>query len=165
MPLPRALLPFLSVLLLALLVAACGSDGSTDDRTASPEAADSGRPDDGGPTSTDDDARARGPASEERVGTAAGGGIAIAPAVARCLADAGFAPVDMPPPGAIAAWRSDSGGTVAIAPSAEDAAALASALASATAPGTVEGRIAGAGDPALRDAAIACLRPATGPDA
>lgn len=164
MPLPRDILPFVSVLLLALVVAACGSDGSTDDPAASPGAAGPGTSDDRGSEAADADAPARGPASEERIGSAAGGGIAIAPAVTRCLANTGFTPLLRPPAGAIAAWRSSSGGTVAIAPSADDAHALASSLASATAPGTVDGRIAGAGVPALRDPAIACLRPATGPD-
>lgn len=161
MPLPRSILPFLSVILLAVVVAACGSDPS--DGGADP----SGEPGPAVPDGRDPDSPGdgerpeRGPGSAERTEGAAGGGVAISPAVTACLERAGFTPAPSPPAGAIAAWRAKPGATVAVTPSVDDARALATRLGDVASPASATGRIAAVGPPELRDAGVACLKPVT----
>lgn len=164
MPL-RGLLPFLSVIVLALVVAACGSDASGDRAGSTRDRERAVSEDRGTDPREDDDAPERGPGSPERTEEAAGGGIAISPAVTACLERAGFTAAPTPPRGAIAAWRARPGATVAIAPTVEAARALATRLGDVASPASATGRIAAAGPPELRDAGVACLEPATAQDA
>lgn len=159
MALPRTLMPFIAVLVLGLVAVACGDEPA--DRT-DPDAA-ATQPDER--PKDDDVAPERGPASSERTTAQAGGGIAIAPSVSRCLERAGFRPVEGEPvEGTIAAWRARPDVVVAIAPSAEDAPAIAGTLGTPGGPGVADGRIAAGGPVATRDAGIACLRPAVAQD-
>ncbi|MCW2921397.1 MAG: hypothetical protein JWL76_1271 [Thermoleophilia bacterium] len=143
----RSLLPFVSLALLAVVVAACGSDGSStgdDNRSTKPDSKHSS--DEVDPGSAE--------GVEARTGAA---GIAITPALRSCMSKAGFTQDATPVTGATASWRGNDGAQIVVAPSPEAARTIAGDVGTTTAPASVDRTRVSAGPPALTSAAAACL--------
>lgn len=152
MSLIRSMLSLLVVALLASLVAACGSDDAS-----SSDSGDSGDSRDARPAETTP-AEDVEPGSPEAAGEKNGGAsFAITPALSRCMAKAGFVQDEQPTTGGLVSWTHPGGALVVIAPSSEDALALAGSVGTADAPANVEGARVSTGAPALTSAAAACI--------
>ena len=147
MHLHRSLLPFLAVALLALLLAACGSDSGSDGDDARDAKTDSPKAD------TEVEAGSA-EALEVKTGSSS---FAITPELTTCMSTAGFSQDPKPVSGGIVSWRHDGGAKVVITPSSEDALRVAGEIGTAQAPANVDGARVSAGPAALTSAAAACL--------
>ena len=149
MKLPRTLLPFLAVAMLALFVGACGSDGSSSDST------DGSKQD---ASASSDAETAPDPATPE--GAAAklegSGSFALTPEIESCMTKAGFTQ-DAPPTGGLVAWRGPSGSRAVVASSGDVTLGIASEIGTEAAPANVDGTIVVAGAEAQVAAAQKCL--------
>ncbi len=146
----RSLLPFVMVAILALLVAACGSEGNSGSTDGSRSAGDTG--------SSTRDSREPEPGSPE-ANAERGGAVsfALTPAIAQCLEREGFVQEQQPPNGATVAWRHSGGARLVVAVSSEAALTLASELGTATEPASVDGTTVSAGPVATAAAGSRCL--------
>jgi hypothetical protein len=145
----RSLLPFLTIIVLALLVAACGSD-----ETSSNDSEDAR---DAGPAATEPEPDAE-PGSEAAVEAKTGAAsLAITPELTACMTKAGFTQDSPAAAGGVASWTHPDGARIVVAPSSEAALSVASEVGTTDSPASVDGARVSVGAPALTSAAAACL--------
>lgn len=151
----RSFLPFLTVALLAMFVAACGSENpdssdATDGRDAGSTTAST--------TDPEVEAAEPEPGSEAAVEVKTGvSSFASTPALESCMTTAGFRQDSPAAAGGVASWTHTAGSRVVIAPSSETALTVAGEIGTTDAPADVDGVRVTTGAPALAAAATACL--------
>lgn len=150
MTMPRTLLPFLAVAMLALIVGACGSDESS-----STSSSGSSKP---ANATTDDAAPAPAPGTPEAAEAKleGSGAFALTPEIATCMKQAGFTQ-DAPPTGGLVAWRGPDGSRAVVASSGDVTLGIASEIGTEAAPANVDGTVVVAGPAAQVSAAQKCL--------
>ena len=144
----RNLLLFLTVIMLALLIGACGNEESSSDESGSAPKTKSGESKTTVPEPGSVDA------AEEKLGAAAS--FALTPAITACMTKAGFTQ-DAPPTGALVAWRHPSGARVVVASSGDVTLGIASEIGTQAAPANVDGTTVVSGAPEQSAAATKCL--------